>query len=138
MTTKKISTSDIGKKVKIKSSGNNQVKTGTVLTISSVNIQNNSILLKESNNWQWYDNELELMLLTKEDVDDLILNKQKDIELINSQIDELKFIKQFMTENDITEYDENQYKVYKTLETLENKDLSPIDKAKIIAKLIEK
>lgn len=42
----------------------------------------------------------------------------------------------YMVENKITEYNESQYKIYQTLKTLENCDISSIEKAKIISELM--
>ena len=44
--------------------------------------------------------------------------------------------KTFMTKNKLTEWDQDQFKVYQTLQLLKSKK-SDIDKAKIIAELIK-
>jgi hypothetical protein len=61
----------------------------------------------------------------------------KEILSLSSQIDELKVKKQFMIDNNVAEFDETQYKVFKTLSTIDNKDLSSLDKSKLIAELIK-
>src|ERR1035437_7428807 len=63
------------------------------------------------------------------------LNKKKtqldsEIQSINDKLD-------FITTNNIDVFDENQYKVFQTINTLNKPDISQIEKAKIIAALID-
>jgi len=44
----------------------------------------------------------------------------------------------FIIDNNVDEFDEVQYKVFQTLETLDNKDISDIEKSKLISDLISK
>ncbi len=52
------------------------------------------------------------------------------IDLIQTKID-------WLTESGNSEFDEEQYKVYTTLKLLEKKDLSTMEKSKLIAELIK-
>ena len=63
------------------------------------------------------------------------LNHEKDslkskIDLIQTKID-------WLSETGNSEFDEEQYKVYTTLKLLEKKDLSTLEKSKLIAELIK-
>lgn len=58
-------------------------------------------------------------------------------ERLELELGDVKLKIQWMEENGINEFDENEFKVYKTLKLLENDDMSTIEKSKLIAKLIK-
>lgn len=92
--------------------------------------------IQVDNNNHWINSsQYEIVSITKELLHDM--NDQIDLE-----IEQLQAVKKsnldkiiFLTENDLESLDENEYKVVKTLDLLET-DLSKIEKAKLIAKLI--
>jgi hypothetical protein len=67
---------------------------------------------------------------TKEDI-------LKQLESLQSDIDCLKSKLEWMDEVGVYEYDEDEFKVYGTLKTLQDDDLSLKDKTKLIASLIK-
>lgn len=76
-----------------------------------------------------YDYEIDSPMTLEE------LNVEKDslkskIDLVQTKID-------WLTETGNSEFDEEQYKVYTTLKLLDKKDLSIIEKSKLIAELIK-
>lgn len=77
-----------------------------------------------------YMSEIEIISFRKEDI-------IKEITSLEEKISELKSKEQFIIDNNVEEFDETQYKVFKTLETLENKDMSDIEKSKLISDLIK-
>jgi len=78
--------------------------------------------------------------LTKEDLlnDIKSLKKAKKdyISKIDEQIEECNFKIQYLKDTDSKEWNANEYKAYRTLELVDNADLSRIEKAKLIAQLI--
>lgn len=54
-----------------------------------------------------------------------------------TEMKEIGFKIEWMEETDSTEFDENEFKVYQTLKLFENKELTMIEKSKLIAKLIK-
>lgn len=78
-----------------------------------------------------YMTEIENTSFTKEDI-------RKDILLLEEKISELKSKEQFIIDNNLEEFDETQYKVFKTLQTLDNEKISDVEKSKLIAELIKK
>ena len=81
-------------------------------------------------NYGWvYDYEIDsLMTLEK-------LNDEKD--LLKSKIDLIQTKIDWLSETGNSEFDEEQYKIYTTLKLLEKKDLSTLEKSKLIAELIK-
>lgn len=78
-----------------------------------------------------YMSEIEIISITKEDI-------RKEIASLEEKISELKSKEQFIIDNNLEELDETHYKVFKTLQTLENENISNIEKSKIISELIQK
>ena len=83
-----------------------------------------------------YESDFVPIHVTKEDMvkDIETLTKQKDD--IQTKIDFMKESIEFLNDNDITVFVENEFKAYKVLKTI-NKDTTDIEKAKLIAKIIE-
>lgn len=61
----------------------------------------------------------------------------KQIDELQSEIDCLKSKLEWMNEVGVDEYDEDEFKVYETLKTLQDNDLDIKDKTKLIASLIK-
>ena len=61
----------------------------------------------------------------------------KELFIAKSQVNAIQTKIDYLTESGADTFDENEYKVYTTLKTLENKDLSLKDKTKLIAELIK-
>jgi len=61
----------------------------------------------------------------------------KEIEELQSQVDCLKSKLDWMDEVGVYKYDEDEFKVYETLKTLENGELGIKEKTKLIASLIK-
>ena len=74
-------------------------------------------------------NDMEFIPETKEEIEQGIINLQN---IIKEEQEKLEF----MATNNVEEFDETEFKVFKTLATLENKDISSMEKAKLIASLI--
>jgi hypothetical protein len=123
-----------GKKVKIISTdGGHGVPVGKVVTITASypgnggndtyyhNYNNNNTILYRKN-FVLYAN-------TKEDM-------QNEIEELKNKMNELQSKLNFLSENNLTEFDSDYYKVYTALKELD-KDSSITDKAKVITNLIK-
>jgi len=55
---------------------------------------------------------------------------------VHLEIDEIKSKIKWMKEAGVTEFDEKEHKIWRTLSTLENTELSKMEKVKIIASLV--
>lgn len=125
-----ISKKIVGKKVKIVQNTANHHQPigsiGTVLTASGGYVR-----LKEFPSLNFYAADVELCPATREEIEKEISSLQDKIKSEQEKLD-------FMTENKLNEFDETQFKVFQTLKTLDNKELSTIERSKIIASLIEK
>lgn len=67
-----------------------------------------------------------------------IKNLEESKKEIDSDIENYKFKINFLEETNLKEFDENEFKAYKTLSLIEDNSLSKVEKAKLIASLIEK
>lgn len=89
------------------------------------------IMFESGGNAGWvYDYELVGYEQTREDI-------IKEIEELQSQVDCLKSKLDWMNEVGVFIYDEDEFKVYETLKTLENGELGIKEKTKLIASLIK-
>ena len=77
-----------------------------------------------------YEYEMRRFVETKEEI-------IKEIEEVQSQIDCLKSKLDWMDEVGVYIYDENEFKIYETLKTLENGELGIKEKTKLIVSLIK-
>jgi hypothetical protein len=131
-----------GKKITVTGNrSNHNIPMGTKLVlkyknINSGNTENYTVSYCNSN-LTIYLSDFKLVPMTKEDLNEEIvfLNDKKtqldsEIQSINDKLD-------FITTNNIDVFDENQYKVFQTINTLNKPDISQIEKAKIIAALID-
>jgi len=74
--------------------------------------------------------DLSPLSISKEDLQKELLKLEEQKEDIQNKID-------WITETGSEEYDETEVKVWTTLKTLDDKKLSPLEKSKLIAKLIK-
>ena len=126
-----------GQKFKvIGNSNNHNYPMGTILTIKrniATTFQSFNDIAEEIHGNQIQIKDMELVSFNlkemKESLDVLEKNYLKNKK-------ELSYKIKFCEENDLDEYDENIFKVLKTLSTLK-KNMSDIEKAKIIANLIK-
>lgn len=121
----------LGRKIKIK--GNSYGFGGVVMGTTSkiTRVVNQTYYIEGSSNGVYLAlNDFDLLPITKEEIE----NEIKDL---NAKIAKLNFQKQFMADNNLDEFDENQYKVFQTLKTLEDPNTNQMEKAKIIADLIQ-
>lgn len=78
-----------------------------------------------------YDYEMEISVISQEEL-------QKELEEAKEKVTQIQNKIDYLNESGAKEFDEEQFKVYYTLKLLENKDLSRIEKSKLIADLIKK
>jgi hypothetical protein len=129
----------VGNKIKvIANKGGHNYEIGEVYKV--VKIYNDSLTAKSLDGKfvgnSLYGTEIEFVSLTidelKEDNESLkanIAEIQKEIEDNNLKI-------AWMEENGVSEYDENQFKAFRTLSLLEDETLSKLEKAKLIGELV--
>jgi hypothetical protein len=96
----------------------------------------------ESLDGKWKGNslivgEFEIVGLTIEAFKKAGEDYKKKIEKIKSDIKENDDIIDWMTEMGIKEYDENEHRVFVALTAIEDKNLSKLEKSKLIGKLIK-
>jgi hypothetical protein len=77
-----------------------------------------------------YDFEVVLLTVKLEDLQDQLSKAQKNINDLQAKID-------WMTEASVTEFDEEEYMVYRTIKLFNDKSLSDLEKSKLIAELIK-
>lgn len=126
----------IGKKVKIiTTAGSHNVPKGTIVTITHGNFgtspsfhhdYGNNSILKLGN--------IELVAQTKEELGKELKKLRASFKKTET---ELKNKIKFLEETNSEAYDDNAFKVYVTLTALEDTKTSKIEKAKLIASLIE-
>lgn len=109
---------------------------GSIVTVKNISHGNpNYIYIKENMNIYFLEKDIDTSY-TKEMIEEEISNFEKEIVKFEKEISSLRDKQKFMDDNGLTEYDEDQFKVYKTLSVLEQKETSQMEKAKIIADLI--
>lgn len=84
-----------------------------------------------------YMNEFKLGGDTIPDLEEETLDLEKEIVAKKSEIELNKAKIKFMKAHKLTEFDETDFKVYETLELLENTSITKVERAKAIAKLIK-
>lgn len=132
-----------GKKIKIvtNSGGHNYGGAGTIVTLdgSRMSVVNNSYInqgVADGNAIYFYEFEV-IMDETIEEINAYIKQLEVDKKEIDQEITNYRAKMAFMEANGLEKYDEDEFKVYSTLEALENPKTSKMEKAKIIAKLIK-
>jgi len=121
-------TSNIGKRVKVLT---NPIGIPVGIISKIVDIGSGGGVFIEFYPSALISSEFEILSYTKEDIN-------KDIDSLKKEIAELKLKEKFIIDNNVDEFDEVQYKVFQTLETLDNKEISDIEKSKLISDLISK
>ena len=135
--------------LKIKLKMSKQVKVGDIILVTGnegsanytigekyrVKTVKDKILIAETLDGLWQGNWLQqhdakVVGITREDY-------QKEIAEHQAQIDEAKAVIAWMDEAGVTEYDENEFKVWQALTTIENGSMSKLDKVKAIAGLLK-
>ena len=76
-------------------------------------------------------------ILTKDDILNNIEDIEKNIKSLKRDIADEKLKLEFLKETKSKEFNENEFKAFKTLSLLENDSLSKIEKARLIATLID-
>lgn len=84
-----------------------------------------------------YANEIKIYSSSIEDLEEENVSITKKIEELTKEINDNTLKVEFMKLNNITEFDETDFKVYKTLDLLENNTISKLEKAKLIADLVK-
>lgn len=115
----------IGRKVKVINAAGG-VPVGINSKVASIN---GMLILEGYPQCSLYPHEVQLISCTKENIECEISCLEKEITSQRSKL-------QYMTENNLEEFDENQYRVFQTLKTLDNKEITQVQKSKIIAELI--
>ena len=117
----------IGKTVKIvKNTSGHAIPIGTIGVIKTINANQHYI----NGHSSWFGiNDFEITALTKKDIEEKIAELTQEISNLNTQ-------KEFMEANSLEEFDENQYKVFKTLAIIEQKETTQLEKSKLIADLL--
>lgn len=119
-----------GTKVKVIANGaNHQIALGTTLTLKHTNFTNHNptITVNESAAYLLVG-DVELVCVTSDGI-------KSDIKELEEQIDLLKLKLSYMEEVGSKNFDENEFKAYSTLKTLDDKKMSTFEKAKAIASL---
>lgn len=102
---------------------------GTKLTIKSFYHNSNLLYVYvNENGWAYFECDLELDSYTVEDI-------TKELELAKQKVSHLENKIKYMEETNGSSFDENEFKAYNTLKTLENTTMSTLEKAKAIAGL---
>jgi hypothetical protein len=112
------------------SNNNNMGKNEEFIITSTYECNKNNIKSVCGRNAGWvFDYEIDTPI-TLEELDAEKNSLKSKIDLIQTKID-------WLSETGNSEFDEEQYKVYTTLKLLEKKDLSTLEKSKLIAELIK-
>lgn len=131
----------VGKTVKLVSDNGSvaamQSRTNTRFKVKSVNFGSPMYIYVEGIPNYFFHTELEIAdPATTEELNDEIKFINSEISSYKEKISELKLKIKFMKENNLKEFDEDQFKVFSVLKAL-NENSSDIEKAKIISELIK-
>ena len=91
----------------------------------------------QGSNYNFYDYELVLGPYNKEVIEKEIAEINEEKAKLDTEIGDLESKIQWMEEVGVTEFDEDEYKVWKTLSLLEDDSVGKIEKMKEIAKMIK-
>ena len=131
----------IGKKLKvIGNTASHGQPIGAIITVAGIQYPttNNPVFTAVCNGTVRHFNyaDVEAFSLTIDDLQEDITRLCKEIEESKKEQEMIAAKIKFMHSNGLEEYDENTFKAFHTLELLDNKKLSKIEKAKLISKLI--
>lgn len=105
---------------------------GENLDKSSVEIKAFNIITKDGVNAGWvYEYEIIGLTTNREDLITEAKHLKSSLEKVESKIE-------WMTENNIDDFDEDEFNVFETISLLENESMTKLEKSKLIAKLIKK
>ncbi len=125
-----------GKKFKLNKASKG-FKKGDRVTVKSIGYGNPIyIYIEEGTNIYLTSTVLDELPLTVAELTSQIKELKSKKEELDLEISETKDKIAFMKENGIEEFDENEFKVMKTLETLEDPKTTKLQKAKIIAGML--
>lgn len=82
-----------------------------------------------------YETDIQPILLNKEEIQKEIDTIQKTIDEQQAKIENWNEVLNYMNETGLEDYKELEFKAYKVLKTI-NKDTTDVEKAKLIAKII--
>jgi predicted nucleic acid-binding Zn-ribbon protein len=91
----------------------------------------------QGNTYNFYDYELVLGPYSKEAIEKEIAEINEEKAKLDTEIGDLESKIQWMEEVGVTEFDEDEYKVWKTLSILEDDSVGKLVKMKEIAKMIK-
>jgi hypothetical protein len=123
----------IGAKLKITGNTTSHgFRVGEVVTITQINYDTSQYCCRNEQNLQYWVNpcDYDLVNYTKEEI-------EKEIAEQELEIAELKDKIAFLAATGKETYDENEFAVWSALTTIENENLSKIEKATLIARLIK-
>lgn len=125
----------VGQLVKVKGNTNsNNYEIGETYRVIQMGASSNTVIA-ESLDGEWAGNNLSI-----HDIETAICTKdyfEDKIKSLQNEIDDCKSILTWMNENDKAEYDANEHKVWKALSTIEDNNISKMDKVKLIASLLK-
>lgn len=125
----------VGQLVKVKGNSNSHnYEIGETYRVIQMGIGSNTVIA-ESLDGEWSGNNLsiydtEITVCTKEYF-------ENQIKSLQNEIDDCKSILVWMDENDKAEYDMSEHKVWKALTTIEDSNISKMEKVKLIASLLK-
>lgn len=132
---KKMKTPKKGDLVKVTGNSNsNNYEIGKVYRVKTVK-NSDKTLTADSLDGSWTGNNLSFL-----DFEITGLNREhfeSDIKELELQIAETRSVIQWMDEAGVTEYDENEHRVWKALTAMEDSKMSKIDRMKAIAALLK-
>lgn len=123
--------------------GHNYGPIGTICTADisyTFNTRSNSINALTKGKNSIYAYQFILVTINKQEIqEDIVQLKQELIDKtksIKEQIADLEVKLKFMNENKLDDFNETEFKAYKVLQLLKDKKLSDIERAKLIASLV--
>ena len=132
----------VGKQLKvIGNTAGHQVPINTIITVASVNYPTTPnpvyVAVVNGSNRNFNIEDVEFCPLTIEQIQEAIKDLDTEIEANKKEQEVLRSKIKFMQENKLDVYDEDTFKVYYTLNLLDNDKLSKIEKSKLISQLIK-
>lgn len=117
-----------GTKCKVLSNSNGHGSPiGAIVTV--VSCAGSSIRVRETGS-SYTKTDLALVKVDRAHIQQEIRTLQSEIMGMNNKLD-------FMDETGLAEFDESEFKAYRVLQTLDNDDLSQVERAQVVAELIK-